>query len=92
MRINYFNRLIPSREFLDPSDILSGVKRKSTYEERLASIQAGREGREKYASKKSKKERSSTTNKEKAKNKTFKMIQWKYSFPLCQASNYQTFG
>ncbi len=58
---------------------MSGVKRKSTYEERLASIQTGREGREKFSSNRSKKERTSTTNKEKEKKKAFKMVQWKHS-------------
>ena len=67
------------RDFVDASDIMSGVKRKSTYEDRIASIQAGREGREKFSSKKNKKERASKTNKEKAKMKNFKMIQWKHS-------------
>lgn len=54
-------------------------KAKMDYEERMASIQEGREGREKFGSKKGKKERASTTNKEKARNKNFMMIAHKHS-------------
>ncbi|CAG8502246.1 4766_t:CDS:10 [Ambispora leptoticha] len=51
-------------------------KAKQDYEERLESIKAGREGREKYGSSKGKKkqEGASKTNKEKAKNKAFMMV------------------
>jgi protein SDA1 len=38
------------------------TKKKDDYEARLASIKEGREGREKYGSKRGKEERSSTTN------------------------------
>ncbi|KAJ3087629.1 Protein SDA1 [Quaeritorhiza haematococci] len=63
------------KEFVDVSAITSGIKRKRDYEARMESIKAGREGREKYGSKKGSKERSSLTNKEKAKKtKAFMMI------------------
>ncbi|PVU91998.1 hypothetical protein BB559_003904 [Furculomyces boomerangus] len=68
------------KEYIDASDILgeyhSRKRAKASYEERLASIQTGREGREKYSSKKSKRESDgrSTSNKEKRKTKSFKMI------------------
>ncbi|KAI7870091.1 SDA1-domain-containing protein [Mucor mucedo] len=49
-------------------------KAKQDYESRMASIQEGREGREKFGSNKGKKERGSTTNREKARNKNFLMV------------------
>lgn len=49
-------------------------KAKQDYEARMASIQEGREGREKFGSNKGKKERGSTTNREKARNKNFLMV------------------
>eukprot|EP00058_Branchiostoma_floridae_P023675 XP_002609165.1 hypothetical protein BRAFLDRAFT_126677 [Branchiostoma floridae] len=53
-------------------------KPKSDKDTRLATVQAGREGREKFSSKKHKKnQRSSTTNKEKKKNKAFMMMKQK---------------
>ncbi|CAI2165612.1 1718_t:CDS:10 [Funneliformis geosporum] len=66
----------------EPSDIvdvnaITGPRKKAKqdYEERLESIRAGREGREKYGSSKGKKfEGASTTNKEKARNKAFMMV------------------
>ncbi|RIA84781.1 SDA1-domain-containing protein [Glomus cerebriforme] len=68
----------------EPSDIIDvntitgpRKKAKQDYEERLESIKAGREGREKYGSSKGKKvkvEGASTTNKEKARNKAFMMV------------------
>lgn len=64
--------------FLSEADLLGPRKKaKATYEERIASIQEGREGREKFGSKKGKimKENpSSTTNKEKRKNKPIMMV------------------
>ncbi|KAJ2782561.1 Severe Depolymerization of Actin [Coemansia javaensis] len=55
--------------------------RKATYDERMQSIKAGREGREKYASSKARRDRESRslTNKEKRKTKSFKMIAHKRS-------------
>ncbi|KAI7868089.1 SDA1-domain-containing protein [Spinellus fusiger] len=49
-------------------------KAKQDYEERMASIQEGREGREKFGSKKGNKDRGSTTNREKSRNKNYVMI------------------
>ena len=49
-------------------------RRKQNYEERMESIKAGREDREKYGSRKGKKGKmASTTNKEKNKKKNFIM-------------------
>lgn len=63
---------------LTESEIIGvGKKAKADYEERMASIQRGREGREKYGSAKGKKKQanpSSTTNKEKRKAKNFAMV------------------
>ncbi|CAG8763919.1 34124_t:CDS:10 [Gigaspora margarita] len=67
----------------EPSDIvdinfITGPRKKAKqdYEERIESIRIGREGREKFGGpKKGKKaEGTSTTNKEKAKNKAFMMV------------------
>ncbi|KAF9430860.1 Protein SDA1 [Podila epigama] len=49
-------------------------KAKQDYAERMESIQSGREGREKFGSRKGSTERGSTTNKEKSKRKNFMMI------------------
>jgi protein SDA1 len=54
-------------------------KMKQDYEARMASIQEGREGREKFGSKKGNKDRGSTTNREKARNKNFQMVSQKSS-------------
>ncbi|OBZ86955.1 Protein SDA1 [Choanephora cucurbitarum] len=65
---------------VDESIILGPRKKtKQDYEQRMASIQEGREGREKFGSKKGKKERGSTTNREKARNKNFMMVAHKQS-------------
>jgi protein SDA1 len=68
----------PDDVLLSEADILGPRKRaKMTYEERLASIAKGREGREKYGSAKGKKNKeapSSSTNREKARNKPLMMI------------------
>jgi protein SDA1 len=51
-------------------------KVKADYEERMASIQKGREGREKFGSNKGKKNKdtpSSSTNREKSRNKPLMM-------------------
>ncbi|CAG8631189.1 1470_t:CDS:2, partial [Dentiscutata heterogama] len=66
----------------EPSDIvdvnfITGPRKKAKqdYEERIESIKAGREGREKFGHKKGKKtEGTSTTNKEKARHKAFMMV------------------
>jgi protein SDA1 len=64
--------------FISENDILGPRKKaKATYEERLSSIQKGREGREKFASRKGKKKKelpSSSTNRQKARNKPIMMI------------------
>lgn len=64
--------------FLSEGDIEGPRKKaKSDYEERVASIQKGREGREKFGSAKGKKNKdapSSSTNREKARNKPLMMI------------------
>jgi len=64
--------------FLSEGDLLGPRKKaKADYEERIASIQKGREGREKFASNKGKKKKdmpSSSTNREKLRNKPIMMI------------------
>ncbi|KAF5372978.1 hypothetical protein D9758_001786 [Tetrapyrgos nigripes] len=64
--------------FISENDILGPRKKaKADYEERMESIQKGREGREKYGSRKGKKTKeapSSSTNREKARNKPIMMI------------------
>ncbi|KAF9070325.1 SDA1-domain-containing protein [Rhodocollybia butyracea] len=68
----------PSAAFISENDILGPRKKaKADYADRMASIQKGREGREKYGSRKGKKTKdapSSSTNKEKARNKPIMMI------------------
>jgi len=68
------------KEYLDADDLTVHIKRKkSDYAERIESIKRGREGREKFGSRKGK-ERSSVTNAEKAKkNKAFMMVVHKRS-------------
>ncbi|KIY50176.1 SDA1-domain-containing protein [Fistulina hepatica ATCC 64428] len=65
-------------KFISEHDILGPRKKaKADYAERIASIEKGREGREKYGSMKGKRRKetpSSTTNKEKARNKPIMMI------------------
>lgn len=64
--------------FISENDILGPRKKaKADYAERMASIAKGREGREKFGSLKGKKMKaapSSSTNKEKARNKPLMMI------------------
>jgi protein SDA1 len=67
----------PSAGIITESNIL-GVRKKAKqdYEERMASIAKGREGREKFGSAKGKKKKgaiSSTTNREKARSKPIMM-------------------
>lgn len=65
-------------EVVDESDILGPRKKaKADYEERMKSIQTGREDREKFGSKKGKKNKekySSSTNQQKARGKNFQMV------------------
>jgi protein SDA1 len=64
--------------FISEYDILGPRKKaKADYEERVASIARGREGREKFGSMKGKRRKetpSSSTNREKARNKPIMMI------------------
>ncbi|OBZ75766.1 Protein sda1 [Grifola frondosa] len=64
--------------FISENDILGPRKKaKADYAERIASIEKGREGREKFGSLKGKKNKaapSSSTNREKARNKPIMMI------------------
>lgn len=67
----------PEDVFVSENDILGPRKKaKANYEERMASVKEGREGREKFGSSKGKKNESggSSTNKEKARNKPIMMI------------------
>lgn len=68
----------PEDSFISENDILGPRKKaKSDYAERMASIQKGREGREKFRSNKGKVNKetpSSSTNREKARNKPIMMI------------------
>ena len=63
---------------LDEGDIIGPRKKaKATYEERMESIKQGREGRQKFGSMKGKKGKdtaSSSTNREKARNKPIMMV------------------
>jgi protein SDA1 len=63
-------------EFVDEDSLVPIRKKpKSDYEERIASIASGREGREKYGSRKGKKENGqSTSNLQKLKTKNFTMV------------------
>lgn len=65
-------------DFISENDILGPRKKaKADYAERMASIQKGREGREKFGSKKGKQNKaqpSSSTNREKARNKPIMMM------------------
>ncbi|WFD35257.1 Severe Depolymerization of Actin [Malassezia cuniculi] len=65
-------------ELVEESDILGPRKKpKADHEERLRSIDRGREDREKYGSRKGKKNKavaSSSTNRQKAKGKNFQMV------------------
>lgn len=68
----------PEDTFISEMDILGPRKKaKADYAERIASIEKGREGREKFGSLKGKKKKaapSSSTNREKARNKPIMMI------------------
>jgi protein SDA1 len=72
------NEPTPQGQFISEQDILGPRKKaKADYEERMASIRAGREGREKFGSMKGKQNKvnpSSSTNREKARNKPIMMI------------------
>ncbi|KAJ7273409.1 SDA1-domain-containing protein [Mycena rebaudengoi] len=68
----------PEDTFISENDILGPRKKaKADYAERMASVAKGREGREKFGSHKGKKNKdvqSSSTNREKARNKPIMMI------------------
>ncbi|KZT03454.1 protein required for actin cytoskeleton organization and cell cycle progression [Laetiporus sulphureus 93-53] len=68
----------PENTFISEDDIVGPRKKaKADYAERIASIEKGREGREKFGSLKGKKNKaapSSSTNREKARNKPIMMI------------------
>ncbi|KAJ6500345.1 SDA1-domain-containing protein [Mycena sanguinolenta] len=68
----------PEDAFISENDILGPRKKaKADYAERMASVAKGREGREKFGSHKGKKNKetpSSSTNREKARNKPIMMI------------------
>ncbi|KAF5330676.1 hypothetical protein D9619_005889 [Psilocybe cf. subviscida] len=68
----------PEDEFISENDILGPRKKaKADYAERMASIQKGREGRDKFGSQKGKQNKatpSSSTNREKARNKPIMMV------------------
>ena len=72
------NAASTSSLLVSENDILGPRKKpKADYEERMASIRAGREGREKFGSMKGKQNKanpSSSTNREKARNKPIMMI------------------
>lgn len=65
-------------ELVEEGDILGPRKKpKADHEERVRSIEQGREGREKFGSKKGKKNKevpSSSTNRQKARSKNFQMV------------------
>lgn len=65
-------------DFISENDILGPRKKaKADYAERVASVEKGREDREAFGSHKGKKKKevpSSSTNKEKARNKPFMMV------------------
>ena len=69
---------IAENDFISESDILGPRKRaKADYADRIASIEKGREDRDAFGSSKGKKKKevpSSSTNKEKARNKPFMMV------------------
>jgi protein SDA1 len=69
---------VADSDFISENDILGPRKRaKADYADRMASIQKGREDREAFGSKKGNRKKeapSSSTNKEKARNKPFMMI------------------
>ncbi|WFD31792.1 Severe Depolymerization of Actin [Malassezia sp. CBS 17886] len=72
-----------TREVVDESDILGPRKKaKADHEERMQSINSGREDRGKFGSRKGKKNKevaSSTTNRQKARSKNFQMISKSWS-------------
>lgn len=69
---------VGTSDVVDESDILGPRKKaKADYEERMKSIQSGREDRGKFGSSKGKKNKeqySSTTNRQKARGKNFQMV------------------
>jgi len=68
---------VADSDFISENDILGPRKKaKADYTERMASIEKGREDRGAFGSKKGKRKEvpSSSTNKEKARNKPFMMV------------------
>lgn len=66
---------ITNDDKVDSDALVGDVRTKQSKEERLAQVQEGREGREKFGSRKGKRENPhSTTNKEKARKKNFVMM------------------
>ena len=64
-----------NEEIVDAAGLVGPVKYKQTREERIAKIMEGREGREKFGSRKGKREGGhSTTNREKQRKKNFVMM------------------
>lgn len=64
-----------NEELVDATRLVGPVKYKQTREERLAAVQEGREGREKFGSRRGKRENAhSTTNREKQRKKNFVMM------------------
>ncbi|SMN22377.1 similar to Saccharomyces cerevisiae YGR245C SDA1 Highly conserved nuclear protein required for actin cytoskeleton organization and passage through Start [Maudiozyma saulgeensis] len=64
-----------NEEIIDAAGLVGPVKYKQTREERIAKIMEGREGREKFGSRKGKREGGhSTTNREKQRKKNFVMM------------------
>ncbi|CAB4256122.1 similar to Saccharomyces cerevisiae YGR245C SDA1 Highly conserved nuclear protein required for actin cytoskeleton organization and passage through Start [Maudiozyma barnettii] len=64
-----------NEEIIDAAGLVGPVKYKQTREERIAKIMEGREGREKFGSRKGKREDGhSTTNREKQRKKNFVMM------------------
>lgn len=64
-----------NEELVDSTTLVGPVKYKQTREERIQKIMEGREGREKFGSRKGNREKAhSTTNREKARKKNFVMM------------------
>lgn len=66
---------IKHEDRVDSDSLVGQDRQKENYEERLARVKEGREGRDKYGSKKGKRDQPhSTTNREKARKKNFVMM------------------
>ena len=74
-QMGYQGGSINNEEIIDAAGLVGPVKYKQTREERIAKIMEGREGREKFGSRKGKREGGhSTTNREKQRKKNFVMM------------------